>query len=91
MAFSLLALLHPALVVNAQRHPLWADLSGGLKEVKDLQSQVEAIRENIFKISSIKSAVAADAKLDLPQPKVRLARANFSLISDHICTGHKRS
>lgn len=71
MAFSLLALLHPALVVYAQRHPLWADLSGGLKEVKDLQSQVEAIRENLFKISSIKSAVAADARLDLPQsPKV---------------------
>jgi fatty acid synthase subunit alpha, fungi type len=68
MAFSLLALLHPALVVQAQRHPLWADLSGGLKEVTDLQGLVEKIRENIFKISGIKSAVAADARLDLPPP-----------------------
>ena len=73
MAFSLLALLHPALVEYAQRHPLWADLSGGLKEVKDLQAQVEKIREGIFKISAVKSAVAADARLDKPQnPKVHV-------------------
>lgn len=71
MAFSILALLHPALVVYAQRHPLWADLSGGFKEVKDLQSQVERIREEIFKISGIKSAVAADARFDKPNAKVR--------------------
>jgi 3-oxoacyl-ACP reductase-like protein len=68
MAFSLLALLHPALVVSAQRNPLWADLSGGLKEVKDLKVQVDAIRESLFRAAAIKSAIEADARFDRPQP-----------------------
>jgi 3-oxoacyl-ACP reductase-like protein len=90
MAFSLLALLHPALVVYAQRHPLWADLSGGLKEVKDLQAQVERIREAIFKISSIKSAVAVDARFDkLQHTKVCTGQAILSSILMLFWTDYK--
>jgi hypothetical protein len=45
MAFSLLALLHPTLIVYTQ-HPLWAELSG-------LQSQVDTM----CKITGIKPVV----------------------------------
>ncbi len=78
MAFSLLALLHPALVVAAQRRPLWADLSGGLKEVRDLKAQVDQIRQNLLREAGIKAAIASDFRFDITPPtKVYLSSSPY--------------
>ena len=64
MAFALLGLLHPRVVRAAQRVPLWADLSGGMKSVRDLKAQVDGIRARILAQAAINAAVFADAQLD---------------------------
>ncbi|TMW63553.1 hypothetical protein Poli38472_002494 [Pythium oligandrum] len=48
MGFNLSALLHPTVVDMASEAPLWADLTGGMAQVKDLKTQVESIRSSIM-------------------------------------------
>ena len=48
MAFTLLGLLHTPLVTAAQSSPIWADLSGGMKDLKDLKTVVDSIHLFIY-------------------------------------------
>ncbi|MDL1873477.1 hypothetical protein FBR05_14950, partial [Deltaproteobacteria bacterium PRO3] len=64
MAFNLMGLMHPDMVREAQRRPVWADLNGGFSGIRNLNQASADLRGEITGESAAKKAVAADAKLD---------------------------
>eukprot|EP01113_Clastostelium_recurvatum_P021328 TRINITY_DN2525_c0_g1_i1.p1 TRINITY_DN2525_c0_g1~~TRINITY_DN2525_c0_g1_i1.p1 ORF type:complete len:1737 (+),score=426.62 TRINITY_DN2525_c0_g1_i1:1-5211(+) len=71
MSFALLGLLSREMVLAAQKAPLWADLSGHMKLLKDLKSVVDQLRADIMLESRVRSAVAADARAETSMMKDR--------------------
>jgi fatty acid synthase subunit alpha len=64
MALSILALLSRPLVEFCQEKPLYADFSGGLDNVPDLPSKLNAIQYNNNNLSNIRRAVQAELAID---------------------------
>lgn len=85
MGFNLSALLHPSIVDRAAEAPIWADLTGGMAQVTDLQKTVEGVRANILSEAKLQASVhaarqseeaASDAKAAAKKPLA--PRANLS-------------
>ncbi|KAI8617820.1 hypothetical protein BC830DRAFT_1166674 [Chytriomyces sp. MP71] len=64
MAFNLVSLLHPAVVKHSFTEPIWADLNGGLSNVKDLDKFSFSLRKELMETSEIRRAVAHEKSLD---------------------------
>jgi enoyl reductase-like protein/3-oxoacyl-ACP reductase-like protein/acyl dehydratase len=64
MAFNLTGLLHPNMVAEAQRAPVWADLVGGFGAIPDLKGVRDELNAGIDAEVAARKAVTADAALD---------------------------
>ncbi|KAI9348018.1 fatty acid synthase [Obelidium mucronatum] len=64
MAFNLIGLLHPSIVKLSYTEPLWADLNGGLSNVKDLDKFSFSLRKELMETSEIRRAIAHEKSLD---------------------------
>jgi fatty acid synthase subunit beta len=64
MAFNLMGLLHPDMVVLAQNEPVLADLNGCLHLVPQLNVVVSDLRASLIAEASLKKAVVVDSALD---------------------------
>ncbi|KAJ3326414.1 3-oxoacyl-[acyl-carrier-protein] synthase [Blyttiomyces sp. JEL0837] len=64
MAFNLVALLHPTIVKLSYTEPVWADLNGGLANVKDLNKFTSSLRKELVETSEVRRAVAREISLD---------------------------
>eukprot|EP00002_Diphylleia_rotans_P033397 TRINITY_DN709_c0_g1_i3.p1 TRINITY_DN709_c0_g1~~TRINITY_DN709_c0_g1_i3.p1 ORF type:complete len:4344 (-),score=1082.54 TRINITY_DN709_c0_g1_i3:153-13184(-) len=64
MCFNLVCLMHPSLVSVAQTQPIWADLTGGLHKVHDLNGLTTSIRQKLLQQAATKKAIARDRSLD---------------------------
>ncbi|KAJ3244145.1 3-oxoacyl-[acyl-carrier-protein] synthase [Chytriomyces hyalinus] len=64
MAFNLVSLLHPAIVKHSYTEPIWADLNGGLSNVKDLDKFSFSLRKELMETSEVRRAVAHEKELD---------------------------
>lgn len=64
MCFNIMGLLHPQMVSEAQRQPLWADLNGSLHLVRDLHTVVGGIRSSLQESAALHKAVALERALD---------------------------
>lgn len=84
MAFNLSVLLHPTIVEQAIEGPVWADLSGGMAQIKDLQQKVSEIRAQLITESRIQAALHSEAERMEPEPEQQVPikrinpMANFS-------------
>ncbi|TMW63542.1 hypothetical protein Poli38472_002483 [Pythium oligandrum] len=84
--FNVCALLHPDIVALTNDGPVWADLSGGMGQIKNLKSSMEKIYESILYEAKAHAAVCAAAKGEANLRTVRdnspsfrpLPRANLS-------------
>eukprot|EP01117_Protostelium_nocturnum_P000846 TRINITY_DN1109_c0_g1_i4.p1 TRINITY_DN1109_c0_g1~~TRINITY_DN1109_c0_g1_i4.p1 ORF type:complete len:3931 (+),score=1672.78 TRINITY_DN1109_c0_g1_i4:607-12399(+) len=64
MAFNLLGLMHPLLMDVSQVEPLWADLSGGMLFLPNLNEIMVNLRNDIKKTAENRKAVIQDEKED---------------------------
>jgi len=64
MAFNLMGLMHPDMIREAQKRPVWADLNGGFSGIRNLNDASAKLRGEITDEAAGKKAVAADAVLD---------------------------
>ncbi|KAJ3071925.1 3-oxoacyl-[acyl-carrier-protein] synthase [Podochytrium sp. JEL0797] len=64
MAFNLVSLLHPSIVKLSYTEPVWADLNGGLSNVKDLDKFSFSLRKELMETSEIRRAIAHEKSLD---------------------------
>ncbi|ORY41089.1 fatty acid synthase [Rhizoclosmatium globosum] len=64
MAFNLIGLLHPSIVKLSYTEPIWADLNGGLSNVKDLDKFSFSLRKELMETSEIRRAIAHERSLD---------------------------
>ncbi|KAJ0391655.1 hypothetical protein P43SY_011807 [Pythium insidiosum] len=83
MGFNLSALMHPTMVEMAAEAPVWADLTGGMAQIKDLKHKVDSIRSSILEQSkSLASQAAQSGKKTSAGVKSVVPRAN---LSDYYC------
>ncbi|GLD97526.1 hypothetical protein PINS_up006216 [Pythium insidiosum] len=83
MGFNLSALMHPTMVDMAAEAPVWADLTGGMAQIKDLKHQVDTIRSSIMEQSkALASQAAQNGKKQVSVVKSVVPRAN---LSDYYC------
>ncbi|GMF26214.1 unnamed protein product [Phytophthora lilii] len=64
MGFNLSALMHPRIVNQAAKSPIFADLTGGMAQVSDLKDQVDAIRADIMKKAKLQASIHAALEND---------------------------
>jgi len=64
MAFNLMGLLHPDMVVVAQNEPVLADLNGCLHLVPHLNVAVSDLRASLIEEASLQKSIAVDHALD---------------------------
>ncbi|RLN71955.1 hypothetical protein BBJ28_00024816, partial [Nothophytophthora sp. Chile5] len=80
MGFNLSALMHPSIVDRAAESPIYADLTGGMAQVSDLNVQVESIRADIMKQAKLQASIHAalenDKRMLAPPSKQQATAAN---------------
>ncbi|KAJ3130628.1 3-oxoacyl-[acyl-carrier-protein] synthase, partial [Physocladia obscura] len=64
MAFNIIGLLHQDIVKLSYTEPVWADLNGGLSNVKDLDKFSFSLRKELMETSEIRRAIAYEQSLD---------------------------
>jgi fatty acid synthase subunit alpha len=64
MAFSILGLLAPEIIAASQRHPLWADMTGGMLFIENMKATISEIRSQITEQAEITKAIKTDFQLD---------------------------
>ncbi|KAJ1659677.1 fatty acid synthase alpha subunit Lsd1, partial [Coemansia sp. RSA 25] len=72
MAFNILGLAHPRIRRTTRHQPIWADLSGGMKYLSNIDNIMNEARQEIQHKSSVLQAISREAALDYvdqrPQP-----------------------
>ncbi|KAJ2314051.1 fatty acid synthase alpha subunit Lsd1, partial [Coemansia sp. RSA 2704] len=78
MAFNILGLLHPLITQAAHRQPVWADFSGGMGRVLNLNEIVQKARGAFELESKIVRQIAASGSIDYEVTQPVLAALSFS-------------
>ncbi|KAJ2317620.1 fatty acid synthase alpha subunit Lsd1, partial [Coemansia sp. RSA 2681] len=72
MAFNILSLTHSRIRRTTRHQPIWADLSGGMKYLRDIDNIMNEARQEIQHKSSVLQAISREAARDYvgqrPQP-----------------------
>lgn len=92
MAFNILALMAPSVAEMCEEGPVYADLTGGAKEIEKIKDVMAAARAKFLKESSIQKALLAEKayeqrvlygpespKDDTSSPRLNIKRARLSL------------
>ncbi|BFZ56375.1 3-oxoacyl-[acyl-carrier-protein] synthase [Savitreella phatthalungensis] len=64
MAFNILGLMTPAIVLLCQQEPVWADLNGGLQLLPNLKDLTSRMRKELAATSDTRQAVAAESAIE---------------------------